>query len=165
MRTPNTYQKELAAKLGIDISRDSHRVATARIQEAVHPAISSKPEAPTVTPEQIHLAWKYRLHVDGDSRRVAAAKIQDRREQLSRKLVREMGLKPGDRMVFKIDLVNGIVDPKTICVVRRIGDNGVIYFQGRRRAWPDQLKKLSEEEDTQSERNSVLEYSYMDRSN
>ncbi len=140
MKKPNAYQKKIAAKLGLNISRDSYRVAAARIREIVGPALSAQAKTHPAGPEQIELAKKFHLRVSKDSRLVASAKIQDRREQINRKLARTMGLKPGMKVVHKS---NGVCASGTEYVVRAINKDGVVFLEGGQRAWPMDLEKLS----------------------
>ena len=140
MKKPNAYQKEIAAKLGIDVSRDSYRVAAARIREVVDPALSAKARTRPADAEQKELAKRFHLRVSRDTRLVASAKIQDRRELINKKLARKMGLKPGVKVVNKRD---GVCSSEQEYAIRAISKDGVVFFEGGQRAWPMDLEKVS----------------------
>ncbi len=60
---------------------------------------------------------------------------------MNKELARTMGLKPGVKVVHRL---NGVRSPRTEYVIRTVNKDGVVFLEGRHRAWPMDLEKVSE---------------------
>ncbi|MDP2603067.1 MAG: hypothetical protein Q8S00_10800 [Deltaproteobacteria bacterium] len=142
----SSAQKNIAAKLGIDVSDDTHDVAAARIHDAVATAIGQLPPKRS-TARQRKFAEEIGIKVSKDTIRVASARIGDKLSQDNRHALQALNLKPGDEVALLEDFeIDGIAtDPRQRFIVSSIGSNGRVYFKGMNcpGAWPSQIKKVS----------------------
>ena len=142
---PSKYQRDIAKLLGVNISKDSWRVAAAKIHDIVDAAINSRIRNNSPTEAQIELAEEIGIDVSKDSYRVCFAKIADKLDELNEEALERMQLKPGDKVVFTQHLsIDEAPLPDLAQTVSSIGRNGKVYFKGTNngQAWPAQLTKL-----------------------
>lgn len=99
MAIPNNHQIHLATFLDVDIVVDTERVAAARLEDKVAPAIYPGQELRLATDRQVAFGRSLSLDLTNDSFRVASAKIADELRVRNRTAANDLGLKPGDRVV------------------------------------------------------------------
>ena len=137
-------QIQIAKDLGIEVSKDSFRVAAARILDLVAPAIGYN--AKPATSKQVEFAKGLGIDVTSDSSRVASARIQDKLEEVNSRALKELRLAPGDKVVVrKTYTFSGqeYMDEREY-VVSSIKDNGMVYFKGGngKCAWACKVQKI-----------------------
>ena len=142
--TISEFQNEIAARLGVDISKDSFDVAAARILDRVALAVRQLPQR-QASMAQKEFAKSLRLSVAKDSMRVASAKISDALHAKNIKALKRLNLRKDDKVVYteKYETPQGAQVHTTEHVVSSIGANGRVYFKGIGcpGAWPSQLKR------------------------
>lgn len=122
MNKPTKTQKLIAAKLGIDIDKNSFDIAAAQILDAIQIAITRRSKDNSVTQRQIDYANSLGVNVTQDSRAVAAARIGDALNKNNQKLIKEWDLKPGKQVRWKRRKMN--------MVISSIATNGLLWFKG-----------------------------------
>jgi hypothetical protein len=146
--SPTVFQRQVAAALGIDISRDSRRVAAARIQTFVGPALLDKVSVNSATECQVDFAKDLGLDVHGDSTLVASAKIADELFDRNKAAAERLQLKPGDRVRIRrrCDHAGQTHEWTDEYVVSSVQPNCRIMFKGGNGmgAWPTQVEKVEE---------------------
>jgi hypothetical protein len=146
--SPTDFQRQVAAALGIDISRDSKAVAGARIQTFVGPALLDKDRSAPATERQLAFAEALGLDVRGDSNLVASAKIADELFDRNTAAAERLRLKPGDRVRVRhrVEVEGKTHDWLDEHVVSSIQPNCRIMFKGGNGmgAWPTQVEKVEE---------------------
>ena len=143
--TLSDLQKEIASRLGLDVSNDSYDVAAAKIMDQVALAVKHFPPKPSST-EQRKYAKSLNLAVAKDSMRVASARISDALADKNAKALSRLKLKKGDKVIHteKYDYGEGLQTNTSEHIVSSIGSNGRVYFKGVgcQGAWPSQLKRV-----------------------
>ncbi|MBM7556309.1 hypothetical protein [Halanaerobacter jeridensis] len=146
-KKPTPFQKNIAIKLEVDISNDTRNVASARIYDAVEPAIDPNMEFNESTEKQIEFGEELGLDLKNNSLRVASAKIEDKLKENNKQAIEELNLKPGDKVKKKSKVEIDGEEKKYITkhVVSSIGKNYRVYFKGGngQGAWPTQLEKVN----------------------
>ena len=130
-RPSTTKQKEVATKLGLDVSRASERVAAARIRDELAEVILERTHIPTPTKPQIEFAQSLGLDVAHDSFRVAFAKIQDCLEDENDRAIREMDLRPGVEveLAYEMDMGGKMKTFRDRFIISSIHRSGRVYFK------------------------------------
>ncbi len=150
--TPTTWQREIAAKLGIDISNDSRQVAAGRINDMVESAVHPERSPRSPTARQLELAAEVGIDIAKDRYHTAFSKIHEALEGRSQRLVSEMRLQPGDTVVVGdvVERLGSEIDMSREWVISSIGENGRLYFKGGggHCAWPSEIKKIVRKGDT-----------------
>jgi len=145
---PTTFQKRVAAALGIDISHDTQEVAAARVHTFVGPAIHSKVAQYMASERQIAFAQSLGLDVTGDSSLVASAKIADELYSRNKASLEKLQLQPGDRVRvrYQFESAGEMREWVQEAVVSSIQPNCRIMFKGGNGsgAWPTQVEKIAE---------------------
>lgn len=95
---PTTFQRKIAKKLKIDISNDTQNVASARIYDAVQPAIDPGTEVRNATAKQVEFGRELGLDLKNDSLSVASAKIEDKLREKNKYAIKKLDLEPGDKV-------------------------------------------------------------------
>ncbi|HYX71874.1 MAG TPA: hypothetical protein VE732_03830 [Nitrososphaera sp.] len=143
---PSKYQKQIARLLGINISKDSWRVAAAKIHDIVDVAINPRVRDNSPTEAQIELAEQIGLDISKDTYRIGFARIADKLDELNEEALSRMQLKAGDKVIFTEHLsLDEESLPYLVQTVSSIGRNGKVYFKGTTnngQAWPAQLSKV-----------------------
>ena len=126
-----TKQKEVAEKLGLDISGVSERAAAARIRDALAEVILERVHSPTPTSPQIEFARSLGLDVARDSFRVAFAKIRDCLEDENARAIREMDLRPGVEveLAYEMDMGGKMKRFRDKFIISSIHQSGRVYFK------------------------------------
>lgn len=149
MAIPNNHQIHLATLLDVDIVADTERVAAARLEDKVAPAIYPGQELRLATDRQVAFGRSLILDLTNDSFRVASAKIDDELRVRNRTAANDLGLKPGDRVVKRQRVeINGTChDLDQEYIVSSVDENFRVWFKGGngQGAWPTQLEKIAEE--------------------
>lgn len=145
-QAPSQEQTAIALRLGLDVREDSADIAAARIYDTVAVALGHEPPAPS-TDRQREFAASLGQDVTTDSQRVAGAKIGEALQERNKRVLAELNLKPGDRVV-RIDRFEHNGEWKTIeqdFVISSIQSNGRIFFKGGngQGAWPTQVRKIA----------------------
>lgn len=120
--TPSELQKRLAKTLGIDLSGDSFRIAAARIYEAVWPAIEFQSSDLPVSDKQIAFGRDIGIDVSGGDRFTASLQISARLDVLNEVALRDLDLRPGDKIVLK--------GSREVLEVSCVGKNRKIFPRG-----------------------------------
>jgi len=144
-RPPSTEQREIAGRLGLDISADSSDIAAARIFDAVATAVGHEPTAPS-TERQRAFAASLGQDVSSDSQRIASARIGEALQIRNEQAIAELDLKPGDR-ILRVERFEHEGQWHTLereFIVSSIQPSGRIFFRGGngQGAWPTQIRKL-----------------------
>lgn len=144
---PNPQQLHLASLLGVDVSGDSESVASARLEDAVAPAIYAGQETRPATERQVSFGAALGLSLSSDSVRVASAKIDDELFRRNALALNSLELKAGDRVVkresFEMDGRTHLLEREFI-VSSVHPDSLRVWFRGGngQGAWPTQLEKV-----------------------
>ena len=133
-------QKIIANKLRIKICKvDTKNTLAAKILDEVANSIKFKPQEPS-TFKQIEFSKKLKIKDSFRSKRVLSAKISDKLDDLNRKILKQLKLKPGDIVSVKSQFGNCEKEH----IVSSIKENGKIYFKGMsgNQAWASNINKV-----------------------
>lgn len=139
-------QLDVGERLGLDLSEDTWAVARARILDIVGPAIDDTERYHKPTAKQIAWAGSLGIDVTERSYRVAYAMIHDAVWERENRLIRQMGLSPGDTVAREREYEHdGVVHRwREEFVISSICEDGRLYFRGTgtRGGWPSQFSKV-----------------------
>ena len=148
VRSVTREQVAVGERLGLDLSQDTWAVARARILDAVGTAIGDQERYDEPTDNQIAWAESLGIDVTRHSYRVAFAMINDALWERENQLIREMNLKPGDRVARDREYEHeGQVHKwREGFVISSIGKDGRLYFRGVgcKSGWPSAFTKVED---------------------
>jgi hypothetical protein len=141
-----TEQLAVGERLGLDLSSDTWAVARATILDLVGAAIGDEERYDEPTQSQIAWARSLGIDVTGYSYRVAFAMIQDALSERENRLISEMSLRPGDRVVREREVEGEIHRWRQEFVISSIRDDGLLYFKGGggKCGWPSKFTKIED---------------------
>jgi hypothetical protein len=128
-------QRQIASLLGLDISNDSKRVASAKILDSVFTAIYPEKQQHHNSPEQIDFAKSLGIYVEDDTRNIISARISDELETRNLNAIQSLGLSRGDKVRVNRHGTEGVYE------ISSIASNHRLWFKGGcgKGAWPTQV--------------------------
>src|SRR5438105_6247331 len=137
---PTDFQMEIAAAVGVDISKDSRDVTAARLRDYLALAFGEERKIRPATPSQTEFARDLGFDVSDDSMSVALAKIAQHLSALNERALWRLKLKPGDRVrrISNFEVNGKKQSYSEEFVVSSIQPDGRAFFKGTgcRNGWP-----------------------------
>lgn len=135
-KSASKAQFAVARKLGINIDKHSFAVAAAQIETALAPVLTDEPRAEPATASQVAFASSLGIDTSNDSKKVAFVRIQECLEERNSALVKQKGLAPGVKVIWK--------QCGREMTISSISQNGRLWFKGGNGygAFPDQVERV-----------------------
>lgn len=140
---PSSFQKEVALKLGIDISDCKNLSAGAKIEEFLYKALHPESDLKCASdPQKAYAKGLGIKKFDDDSSLLISAKIEEVLLERNITALERLNLKSGDTVVVSKKYKENVWEEEH--VVSSVGKNKRIYFKGIgcKGAWPTEIARV-----------------------